>query len=82
VLPEASLRETGPVNVTFLVNDRVLDRAHYSSSGDQHFETPIPEDWVTAGEDITVGAEVDKTTVDPQAGLKLGIVLVRIGITQ
>jgi hypothetical protein len=82
VLPEEHLRETGPVNIAFLVNDRVLDRAHYNSAGDQHFEKPIPEGWVIAGQDITVGAEVDKTTVDPHEGLKLGIVLVRIGITQ
>jgi hypothetical protein len=82
VLPEPNFRETGPVNIAFLVNDRVLDRVHYGSAGDQHFEKPIPKGWVTAGQDITVGAEVDKTTVDPQQGLKLGMVLVRIGITQ
>jgi len=82
VLPEANFRETGPVNIAFLVNDRVLDRVHYGSAGDQHFEKPIPEGWVTAGQDITVGAEVDKVTVDPQKGLKLGMVLVRIGIIQ
>ena len=52
------------------------------TAGDQHFEKPIPAGWITAGQDITVGAEVDKVAVDPQEGLKLGIVLVRIGITQ
>ena len=76
VLPEEHFRKTGPVNIAFLVNDRVLDRAHYSSAGDQHFEKPIPTGWVTAGQDITVAAEIDKVSAD------LGMVLVRIGITQ
>ena len=76
VLPEEHFRETGPVNIAFLVNDRVLDRVHYSSSGNQHFEKSIPPGWVTADQDITVAAEIDKVSAD------LGIVLVRIGITQ
>ena len=76
VLPEKHFRETGPVNIAFLVNDRVLDRAHYGTAGNQHFEKAIPEGWVIAGQDITVGAEVDKVSAD------LGIVLARIGITQ
>ena len=82
VLPEANFRETGPVNVAFLVNDRVLDRARYSSAGDQHFEKPIPAGWITAGQDITVAAEVDTLSAGPPVAPKLGIVLVRIGITQ
>ena len=76
VLPEEHFRETGPVNVAFLVNDRVLDRVHYSSAGEHHFEKPIPMGWITSGQDITVSAEIDKVSAD------LGIVLVRIGITQ
>jgi len=44
-----------------------------TASGDTK---PIPMGWVTSGQDITVAAEVDKVSA------KLGIVLVRIGITQ
>jgi len=76
VLPEEHFLKTGPVNIAFLVNDRVLDRVHYGSSGNQHFEKPIPPGWVTADQEITVAAEIDKVSAD------LGMVLVRIGITQ
>jgi len=76
VLPEEHFRKTGPVNIAFLVNDRVLDRALYSSAGSQHFEKRIPPDWVSVDQDITVAAEIDKVSAD------LGMVLVRIGITQ
>jgi len=76
VLPEEHFRKTGPVNIAFLVNDRVLDRAHYSNAGNQHFEKRIPTGWVSADQNITVAAEIDKVSAD------LGMVLVRIGITQ
>ena len=76
VLPEEHFRKTGPVNIAFLVNDRVLDRALYSNAGNQHFEKPIPTGWVSADQNITVAAEIDKVSAD------LGMVLVRIGITQ
>jgi len=81
-IAEATLLATGPVTVTFLVNDRVLDRARYSRAGNQHFEKAIPPDWVTAGQDVTVGAEIDKLWAPPQKGPKLGMILVRMGITQ
>ncbi|MCU1338718.1 MAG: hypothetical protein JWO19_4299 [Bryobacterales bacterium] len=81
-IAEATLLATGPVTVTFLVNDRVLDHARYRRAGNQHFEKPIPAGWVIAGEDVTVGAEVDKLWVSPDDGPKLGMILVRIGLTQ
>jgi hypothetical protein len=37
---------------------------------------------VTAGQDVTVGADVDKTWADPNGGPNLGIILMRIGLTQ
>jgi hypothetical protein len=81
-IAETTLLATGPVTVSFLVNDRVLDRARYNRAGSQHFEKPVPAGWVTAGQDITVGAEVDKLWISPENGTKLGMVLVRIGLTQ
>ena len=79
---ETTLLATGPVTVSFLVNDRVLDRARYSRAGSQHFEKPVPAGWVAAGQDVTVGAEVDKLWISPEDGTKLGLILVRIGLTQ
>jgi hypothetical protein len=81
-LAEATLLATGPVTITFLVNDHVLDRARYTRPGNQHFEKRIPPEWVTAGQDVMVAAEIDKVWVPPQKGPKLGMILVRMGITQ
>jgi hypothetical protein len=79
---EATLRATGPVSVSFLVNDHVLDRVRYTRAGAQHFEKAVPAGWTTAGQDVTVGAEVDKVWIPPQGGSGLGFILVRIGLTQ
>ena len=81
-LVETTLQVTGPVTLSFLVNNRVLDRARYAGAGSQHFEKPVPPGWVTAGQDVTVGAEIDKLWVSPDNGAKLGMILVRIGLTQ
>lgn len=76
------LRNTGPLTVSFLVNDQVLDRVRYDREGAQHFEKAVPAGWVTAGQETTVGAEIDKPWVPPEGGPQLGILLMRIGLTQ
>jgi hypothetical protein len=81
-IAETTLLATGPVTVSFLVNDRVLDHARYTRAGNQHFEKPVPAGWVTAGQDVTVGAEVDKVWTPPEGGTKLGMILMRMGLTQ
>jgi hypothetical protein len=81
-IAEATLLATGPVTVSFLVNDRVLDHVRYTHAGNQHFEKPVPDGWVTDGQDVTVGAELDKLWTPPDGGPKLGMILVRIGLTQ
>jgi hypothetical protein len=81
-LAEDGFRVTGPVTVSFLVNDQILDRARYSRPGAQHFEKAVPAGWVTAGQDVTVAAEVDELLTSPDDGAKLGIILSRIGLTQ
>ena len=81
-LPDATFQVTGPVTVSYLVNDQVLDRVLYNRAGSEHFEKPVPADWVTAGQDATVAAEVDKIGATAKDGTKLGLILVRIGLTQ
>ena len=64
------------------MNDRVLDRARYDHVGVQHFEKPVPDGWVTPDQDVTVGAEIDNPWVPSGGGPTLGIILIRIGLTQ
>jgi|GEM_PF-4883482 len=51
-------------------------------TGFQHFEQAVPAGRVTAGQDVTVGADIDKPWIPPQGGPKRGIILMRIGLTQ
>lgn len=40
-LPEVTFKATGPVTVSFLVNDHLLDSVRYTEAGDKHFEKPV-----------------------------------------
>jgi hypothetical protein len=78
----ATFKDTGPVTVSFFVNGHLLDKATYSAPGPQHFDEPVPEDWVEARKDAIVGAEIDKPWISPADGVALGFILNRIGLRQ
>jgi hypothetical protein len=79
---EATFAQTGPVSITFRVNDQVLETVRYDKPGDYHFEKPVPAEWLKANEDILVAAELDKIFIAPEDGAKLGLILTRLGLTQ
>jgi hypothetical protein len=81
-IADATFKETGPVTLTFFVNDRALGSARYTSPGTYHFEQPVPPNWIQADKESTLGAEIDKVWVAPQDGVKLGMILSRIGLRQ
>lgn len=81
-LPEATFKDTGPVTVTFTVNDHVLDSVRYDAAGSQHFEKAVPAEWVAINKDATVGAEVDKMWISKEDGGRLGFILTRLGMTE
>jgi hypothetical protein len=73
---------TGPVTMTFLVNDHVLETKRYEASGEYHFEKAVPPEWVEPMKETKLAAWTDKVWVAPKDGAKLGFILVRIGLTQ
>jgi hypothetical protein len=81
-LPEVTFKVTGPVTVTFSVNDHLVGSQRYTAFGEQHFDAAIPDGVVAANSDATVGAEVDKPWVSPADGVELGFILRRIGLKQ
>ncbi len=81
-LPQATFKDTGPVTVTFTVNDHVLDRVRYAAAGTRHFEKLVPSEWIAINKDALVGAEVDKPWVSKEDGVRFGMILTRIGLTQ
>ena len=79
---DATFKETGPVSVTFFVNDHVIETVRYAKPGPQHYEKAIPTEWLQPNNDNLVGAEVDKVWTSPDDGAKLGLILMRIGLTE
>jgi len=81
-IAEATFKDTGPVTVSFFVNDHPLDKIRYASSGQQHFEKKVPQDWVQPNQETTLAAEIDKVWVSKEDGTHLGFLLTRIGLKQ
>lgn len=79
---DATFKYTGPVRMTFYVNDHALGSEHYGSAGVYHFEKPVPAEWLEANKEATLAAEVDKVWTSPEDGVKLGFILTRIGLRQ
>jgi len=71
---------TGPLEISFLVNGKLLDKVRYTTSGDKHFEKPVPADWLVPNTEATVALAVDKLYTAPADGAKFGVILVRLGL--
>ena len=71
-------KQTGPVALTFKVNDRDLDTVRYDTPGLKHFEKAVPSGWLSSGLEATVSITADKvyTAAD---GKQFGFILSRIG---
>ena len=81
-LPEVTFKETGPVTVSFYVNEHKLDSVRYTEPGNKHFEKPVPPEWIPIRQESKVAAEIDKTWTSESDGNQLGFILTRIGLTQ
>lgn len=75
-----SFKITGPLEISFLVNGKLLDKARYSTSGDKHFEKLVPRAWLEGRVEATVGLSVDKLYTAPNDGAKFGVILTRLGL--
>ncbi len=78
--PDFTLKDTGPVTISFTVNEHELDRVRYSTPGDHHFEKPVPPEWIRVNQEAIVGAEIDKMWTAKLDGARFGFILMRIGL--
>jgi hypothetical protein len=74
-----TMKQTGPVTITFWVNGKVLDKVRYDEPGTKHFEKPVDESWLYKNGDNVVTAELDTVYVAEADGAKLGVTLTRLG---
>jgi hypothetical protein len=77
---DESFKVTGPVEISFLVNDKLLDKVRYTTPGNKHFEKPVPADWLATNTEATVGMSLDKVYTAPHDGAKFGVILTRLGL--
>jgi hypothetical protein len=71
---------TGPVEISFLVNGKLLDKVRYTTPGNKHFEKPVPADWLAKNGEASVAMSVDKLYTAPRDGAKFGVILARLGL--
>jgi hypothetical protein len=81
-IAETTLRETGPVTVSVLINGKVLDTLKYADAGEKHFDKPIPANLLRAKTVNFAALEIDKVWVSKTDGAVLGFILTRAGFTQ
>jgi hypothetical protein len=79
---DVAFRETGPVELTFTVNGRTLDKIRYGTPGEKHFEKVIPAEWLATDVESTISIAIDKLYTAPQDGAKFGFILSRIGFSR
>ena len=78
-LPDATMKQTGPVTISFFLGDRLLDKIHYDKPGFQHYEKPIEPAWLQTVSETVMSADIDKMYKDPGDGATLGFILTRMG---
>ena len=79
---ETTFKETGPVTLTISINDHVLDKLRFDHPGNQHFEKPVPAEFLRAGTENLVAIEADKQWVSKTDGAVLTFVLIQAGFAK
>ena len=78
---DGAMKQTGPVELAFLVNGNVLAKQRYDAPGQKHFERAVPAAWLHPGIENEAAAKIDKLFADP-GGERYGFILTRIGFVE
>ncbi|MFM2124485.1 MAG: hypothetical protein RL328_936, partial [Acidobacteriota bacterium] len=81
-VPEATFKTTGPVTIAFHVNGHTVETIRCAEPGARKLSKAVPPEWIVAGKENIVGAEIDKLWVSPDDGAQLGFILTQIGLTE
>lgn len=81
-IAEITMKDTGPVTISILVNGNPLDTLHYNTPGERHFKKPVPEKFLRLKTVNHVSMEIDPVWVSKTDGAVLGFILTRAGFTQ
>jgi hypothetical protein len=81
-IAEVTIKDTGPVTISVLINGNLLDIVHCPKSGEQYFEKPVPPKFLHANAVNTAALEIDKVWIALDDGAKMGFILSRAGFAQ
>jgi hypothetical protein len=81
-IADVTFKDTGPVTVTFFVNDHALGTQLYDKPGAKHWEKLVPGEWLQPKSETLVAAEIDKVWKSPDDGAQLGFILSNIGLVE
>ena len=79
---DVALKENGPVDISFFVNGRLLERVHYTTPGSKHFEKAVPREWLSTDRDTIAAAQISQMYTAKADGAQFGFILSRIGFAQ
>ncbi len=71
--------QTGPVTLSYFVNDQPFDKVTYNQPGSVRFEKAVPPAMIVARSFNTVSIRQDKMWVSNVDGAQLGFILTRAG---
>ncbi|MCW5982414.1 MAG: hypothetical protein KIT09_30285 [Bryobacteraceae bacterium] len=77
-----TFEQTGPVTISFYVNNRLLETVRYPTFGEKRFEKAVDPSWLEPGEDTIAAARINPPWISPKDGTKLGIILVQAGFIE
>lgn len=77
-----TMRETGPITLTFTVNGREVGRMRCEQPGAYQFRAPLPADLAASETELVLEAAIDPPWIAPEDGNKLGVLVSAIGFLQ
>lgn len=81
-IAEATFKDTGPVKLTFFVNDQPLATVSEDRHGVKHFEKEVPAGMLRVSADNMFAIEIDKVWIAKEDGAHLGFILASVGLTR
>jgi hypothetical protein len=78
-VPNDTMKHTGPVTISYFIDDRPHGSVRYDKPGSQHFEQRVDPKWVQTVNETIASAEIDKMYDAPDDGKSYGFILVRMG---
>ena len=73
-----ALKSTGPVTITWVINDHLLAKETHSTEGFKKIEKAVPAEWLKSDVENIVSAEIDKLYTTPE-GEKFGFIISNLG---